>query len=390
MKVRCLEDLEKIASTKKNILTLFSGGLDSSYILYLLRNSTANVYALAVDVGDDINKETLSKITHYFNVELIVIEAKERFLSNAVLPALQAKAKYMGLYPISASLSRPIIASYAVEQAALLNSDVIIHSANQSQNSLRRLNGAIEQLGFNGYYGSPYEYSAITREKKIKDLDAIGLGSFKSRGISGDSNLWCREFESGLLENPEAFDIPLDVYKWIRKPPLTTEQVITISYKNGIPTALNNKTLDVLSLINQLNNIAGAAGIGQFCGLEHLDQGEKVLEIREAPAASLLMDAYQHLEMASLDAELLREKIHIEQLWVREAVEGRWYGPLKAASEAFISNIAQYINGSVSYRLANGTSQVTSIIASKPLYLKERDHWELLTAHQRSLRHLEL
>ena len=104
---------------------------------------------------------------------------------------------YMAMYPISSSLSRPIICRIAVDQAALLGCDAIVHTANQSQNSLRRLNGALHQLGFGGFHGSPYEYSALTRQEKIAELRRAGLTAFQARGTSGDANLWCREFESG-------------------------------------------------------------------------------------------------------------------------------------------------------------------------------------------------
>jgi argininosuccinate synthase len=90
-------------------------------------------------------------------------------------------ARYMGIYPISSSLSRPIIALHAVALARELGCQAIVHTANQSQNSLRRLNGAIEQLGYEGCYGSPYEYSAIPREQKIEALARAGLHGFKSR-----------------------------------------------------------------------------------------------------------------------------------------------------------------------------------------------------------------
>lgn len=84
-----------------------------------------------------------------------------------------------------------------------LGCDAIVHTANQSQNSLRRLNGAIGQLGFEGCYGTPYERSVLTRDEKIEALRVLGLTRFQARGISGDANLWCREFESGSLDNPE-------------------------------------------------------------------------------------------------------------------------------------------------------------------------------------------
>jgi argininosuccinate synthase len=132
-----------------------------------------------------------------------------------------------------------------------------------------------------------------------------------------------------------------------------------------------------------LNIHAGAFGVGRYCGLEHLDAGEKVLEVREAPAATVLMDAYRHLETATLDYELLREKMGQEQLWVREAIEGRWFGPTREAAEQFIGNAARHVHGTVAYRLRPGAADVCSIVADKPLYLTDRDAWEKRVAAER-------
>lgn len=391
MKIRSLEDVSFISRHPTKVLTLFSGGLDSSYVLKILADLKCDVTALAIDLGDGINLEDLSEIANHFGAKLKIIDGRNAFANDAVLPAIQAQAKYMGMYPISSSLSRPIIARYAVETARAEGCDAIIHTANQSQNSLRRLNGAIEQLGFTGYYGSPYEYSAMTREQKMAELCKSGLPKFQARGISGDANLWCREYESGALDNPEDFRIPEELFEWSVPcdAALSNNNEIDISYSKGIPVALNGEPLPLVELIARLNYQAGSFGIGRYCGLEHLEQGEKVLEVREAPAAQLLMDAYRHLEMATINAELLREKLSLEQVWVREAVEGRWYGALRTATQQFIANTANTISGSITYRMRTGAFDVCSIRAQSPRYLKERDQWELQAAQVRGSRTLE-
>src|SRR5690606_4533748 len=131
-------------------------------------------------------------------------------------PAIRAQARYLGIYPVSSSLSRPILAKIAVKVARDLGCDAIVHTANQPQNSLRRLNGAIEQQGFEGCYRTPYERSVLTREEKIEALRQLGLTRFQAHGISGDANLWCREFESGSLDNPEGFWVPPSLFEWTR------------------------------------------------------------------------------------------------------------------------------------------------------------------------------
>jgi argininosuccinate synthase len=389
-KIRSFADLNIVARRSSHIITLFSGGLDSTYVLKELADRGCKITALSVDVGEGVLRRDLQDIASRFGADLEVIDAKEAFAQEAVLPAIRAQAKYLGIYPISSSLSRPILARCAVQLAQRLGCDAIIHTANQSQNSLRRLNGAIAQLGFEGWFGTPYEFSAMTRDEKIEALRKIGLPRFQARGISGDANLWCREFESGALDNPEAFWVPESLFEWTTQRNIEDiPSEITLSFESGVPTTINGDRLPLVELIARLNRQAGAFGVGRYSGLEHLDFGEKVLEVREAPAAAVLMDAYRHLETATLDSELLREKINQEQLWVREAIEGRWYGALREAAEGFISRTSQMVTGTVSYRLRAGAVDVCSIKAKKPLYLTDRDAWEKRVACERGRTQLQ-
>jgi argininosuccinate synthase len=388
--IRSFDDIEVVTERCGRILTLFSGGVDSSYVLReLARHGRRDVIALTVDLGDGVDRMELQQIASYFGARSLVVDAQDVFAKEAVLPALRANARYMSMYPISASLSRPIIARIAVEVAAAHDCQAIIHTANQSQNSLRRLNGAISQLGFPGFYGTPYEYSALTREEKIEGLSAAGWHSHQSRGTSGDSNLWCREFESGSLDNPEEFEVPENLFQWTARTAGRGERTpLTVQFRDGVPTEIDGRPMSLVELIARLNHVVGRHGVGRFAGLEHLEFNEKVLEVREAPAAFILMDAYRHLETATLEPELMREKLGLEQVWVREAVEGRWYGDLRAAVDEFIRHTARRINGTVSYVLQDGLAEVCSIRADCPLYLTHRDEWEKQVASIRGARGL--
>ncbi len=375
--IRSFADLDTMQGQVGHVLTLFSGGLDSSYVLKELAQRKLRVTALSVDVGEGCQLQDLQEIAGFFGASLKVIDAREAFAREAVAPAIRAQARYLGIYPVSSSLSRPILAKMAVKVAAELGCDAIVHTANQSQNSLRRLNGAIAQLGFEGCYGTPYERSVLTRDEKIEALRKLGLTRFQARGISGDANLWCREFESGSLDNPEGFWVPPSLFEWTRtreQSPASRE--IQIEFRQGQAVAVDGQAMDLVPLIAHLNETAGAFQIGRYSGLEHLPGGEKVLQVREAPAATVLMDAFRHIETAVLDAELLREKAALELLWTREAVEGRWFGPLRQCADAFIRHAAEKVTGKVTYQLRPGAMDICSIQAAHPLYLTDRDRWE--------------
>lgn len=389
--LRSFGDLDLLAGQTRKVITLFSGGLDSSYLLMELARRDFQVTALAVDLGDETDSADLRAVTDHFGAELLHVDAREAFIGQSVLPAIRAQARYLGTYPISSSLSRPVLAKVAAQHAQRLGCDVILHTANPSQNSLRRINGAIRQLGFDGWHGSPYEFGALPREAKIRLLAAAGLPNFRARGVSVDANLWCREFESGALDNPEAFWVPESLFVWTAQrsaePPSTS---LSLQFDAGVPVAMNGQRMAPAALIAELNRQAGAFGVGRYSGLEHLEQGEKVLEVREAPAATLLMQAYRHLETATLDAELIRAKLTHEQIWVREAIEGRWYGGLRQAADAFITSTAQRVSGTVHFRLRAGAADLCGVRAEQPLYLTDRETWEQDVARLRSQTHVDV
>jgi argininosuccinate synthase len=382
-RIGSFDDLDAMVGQVDHVLTLFSGGLDSSYILKELADRKLRTTALSIDVGEGCDLHDLKEITQFFGVDLVIVDAREDFANEAVAPAIRAQALYLGMYPVSSSLSRPILARSAVQAAARLGCGAIVHTANTSQNSLRRLNGAIGQLGYTGCFGTPYERSVLSREEKIAALQQLGLTRFQARGISGDANLWCREFESGSIDNPESFWVPPSLFEWTREPERApVPENIFVRFESGVPVAVDGQLLSLVDLIAQLNRRVGAFAIGRYSGLEHLEGGQKVLELREAPAATILMDAYRHLETAVLDAELLREKRSVEQIWTREAVEGRWYGMLRESADAFIRTSASKVSGSVGYTLRQGAMDVCAIRAENPLYLTDRDAWERNSAQR--------
>lgn len=194
------------------------------------------------------------------------------------------------------------------------------------------------------------------------------------RIVSGDSNLWCREFESGILDDPEDHAVPEHMYRWsTRKEPDATD-VVEVRFGQGVPVAVDGVEMPLLELVQRLNVRVSAFGLGRYSGLEHLDHGEKVLEVREMPAAWLLLRSYRHLKTATLEAETIREKMHLEQLWVREAVEGRWFGELRGALQCFVDACAQRVSGSVRWKLSMGSAETRAILADEPpLPARQRD-----------------
>ncbi|KAK0706879.1 argininosuccinate synthase [Lasiosphaeria miniovina] len=349
------------------VVTMFSGGLDSTYLLLKLQQlGFTNVHAVVVDVGGPVDEDQLTKSAAHFGATLKHLDGRELFVQKCVIPAIRAHAKYLGMYPVSSSLSRPVIARLTADYAKTLNAGLLLHTANLSQNSLPRLNNSIRRYGFPGKFGSPYVRSVVSREQKARELSAVGLTFMSDRKLSGDENLWCREFEAGPLDDPESFDIPEDAYQWTAHCGRHAPKKLTLTFEKGSLASVNGDRLPLMEAIALLNKEVGKFGHGRFVGLEPIGTDEKVLEVREAPAATIIMDALRHLEVATLE----------KQKWVAEAISGRWESTCHTMCDTAIASALEGVGGSVTYRIDHMRYLPCSIVADTPRYIRDRDQWE--------------
>ncbi|OBB00131.1 hypothetical protein A5662_14770 [Mycobacteriaceae bacterium 1482268.1] len=380
-KVRSFSDISELCQRNDTIVTLCGGGLDSAYLLAQLSKLDVRLVALSVDVGDDFDIEQFSCVVDKFNVEIARLDYRKEFVEEFVYPSILAGGRYLGQHPISASLSRPLIARAGVEFARSVGAKCLLHTANQSQNSLRRLNGAISDLGFEGYFGSPYEFDALPRDfKRLELQESFGIFGFANRLMSTDTNLWCREFESGTLDDPEGFEIDKNLYQWSVISD-TASRVIELSFDRGrIVSADGESSTDPIELISGLNAKVGRYGIGRFSSLEHLEGGEKVLEVREAPAAALILEGFAQLASATVEAETLRWMRTLGEALIMEAVEGRWFRGLRKALQSFLEVSAHSVSGDVRFSLRNGGFELAGLRARSPLYIRDREQWEYVKA----------
>lgn len=370
--IRSVEDLVALRERGIRPLCLYSGGLDSTYLLYLLRELHIDTaVACTVSVGGEEELPRLSQVCERLGTRWVMVERTVEFVREFVRPAIAAQAIYLGGFPINASLSRPCIARAAVETAGELGCNAILHTSTNSQNSLRRFNGALRDLRFEGWYGSVFESTALPRSEKMARLASAGLKHYSTRQHSVDENLWGRGIEAGDLDDPESIQLPDSLFSHHPRAPDETMR-LQLTFEAGVPVAMNGTPADLPPLIRQVRRMGETFRLGRYVGLEELETGAKVQEVREMAAATILLDAYRRLEAACVPSESIRAKLSVEQIWVREAVEGRWFGVLREAANAFVQSIAQHVSGEISYRLSDRNLEVVSVVARKPLYARDR------------------
>lgn len=348
----------------KKVVLAYSGGVDTSVCIPYLKHEwgVEEVITLAADLGqgdelDPIREKALKSGA----TESLVVNAIESFVKDYAFPAIQANALYENQYPLSTALARPLIAKLLVDAAEEYGADAVAHGCTGKGNDQVRFDVSISALNPNLKVLTPAREWGMSREETIAYGERFGIEPpvKKSSPYSIDKNLLGRAIEAGILEDPWA-EPPEDVFtmtKAIAETPNEPEYV-EIGFDAGIPTTVNGKSLDPISLITELNQIVGNHGIGRIDMIENRLVGIKSREIYETPAMSVLIQAHRDLESLTLTADLIHYKRGLEETYSKLVYNGLWYSPLKDCLDAFIQKSQERVSGTVRVKLFKGSSIV--------------------------------
>ena len=358
--------------TEKVVLA-YSGGLDTSVAIgWIAERTGAEVIALAVDVGQGgEDMETIrARALACGAADAAVIDARDEFAADYCMPALRANGLYMDRYPLVSALSRPLIAAHLARAAAQAGASMVAHGCTGKGNDQVRFEVGMAALAPDVTVIAPVRDSGMTRDKSIAFAAEKGLPiSVTSRSpYSIDQNLWGRSCETGHLE--DIWEAPHDdVYGYTSDPAGAREpDEVTIGFADGLPVAINGRTLTPLQIITELNALAGPHGIGRIDLVEDRLVGIKSREIYEAPGAITLITAHQELENVCMERDLARFKRLAEQRWTELVYDGLWFSPLRRSLEAFLAEASRQVTGDVRVRLHGGRAVVTGRRSPAALY----------------------
>jgi argininosuccinate synthase len=357
----------------ERVVLAYSGGLDTSVAIgWIAEETGAEVIAVAVDVGqggedlDVIRKRALACGA----VEAEVADAKDEFAEEYCLPAIKANALYMDRYPLVSALSRPTIVKHLVAAAHKHGATTVAHGCTGKGNDQVRFEAGIVALAPDLKCIAPVRDYAMTRDKAIAFCEAknLPIATTKKSPYSIDQNVFGRAVETGFLE--DIWNAPIeDIYEYTQNPAVQRDaDEVVITFKAGVPVALDGKPVSVLQAIQQLNERAGAQGIGRIDMVEDRLVGIKSREVYEAPGAIALITAHQELENVTVERELARYKRQVEQRWGELVYDGQWFSPLKRALDGFIDEASQHVNGDIRLTLHGGRAVVTGRRSESSLY----------------------
>ena len=357
--------------SKEKVILAYSGGLDTSVaITWLMKDY--DVVAVCMDVGEGKDLDFIhDKALKIGAVESYVLDVKDEFAEEYVLPALQAHAYYEQKYPLVSALSRPVISKKLVEIAHKTGATTIAHGCTGKGNDQVRFEVAIAALDPELKVIAPVREWKWSREEEIEYAKANGVPvpADLDNPYSVDQNLWGRANECGVLENPWN-QAPEDAFGITNSPEEApdTPEFIDIEFKEGKPVALNGKEMKLADLIQEVNAIAGKHGVGRIDHVENRLVGIKSREIYECPGAITLLTAHKEIE----DITLVREVSHFKPILENELsnliYNALWFSPATKAVIAYIKETQKVVNGTAKVKLYKGSAKVDARKSPNSLY----------------------
>ena len=361
---------------KKKIAVLaYSGGLDSTISIdWIKENYGYEVITLTVDLGGgQFSKDLEKRAKKAGAMDCVILDVKKEFASDFILPSLKAGVIYENNYLLATSIGRPLMAKKLVETAYKYNAEAVAHGCTGKGNDQVRFDTAIITLSANNPLEiiAPAREASLTRDQEKEYAEKLGitLPGVEKRVYSIDRNLWGLAIEGEDLEDPWV-EPPEDAYLITNSIDNAPEDptYLEIGFKEGMPNKLNGKSLDFLEIIEKLNHIAGENGVGRVVHVENRLVGIKSREVYEAPAATVIHEAFQSLEKLVLNRDQSRMKNFVSTTYSDLVYDGRWFSGLRENLDAYCKSSCRYMTGEVRLKIFKSKCEVVGAKSPYSLY----------------------
>jgi len=357
------------------VLLLYSGGLDTSVMLKWIQDQyDAEVVALTVNLGQpgEDYEVIRGKALQLGALDCRIVDAREEFAREYVLPAIKANATYGLGYPLFTALGRPLIAKLAVQHARESGCDTIAHGCTGKGNDQVRIEATIATLAPELRVIAPVRSWRMGREEEIayaREHRIPVKGGTEAVPYSIDDNLWGRSSEGRWIEDldhaPEH-----DVFQLVTRPEEAPDEaaVVTVQFERGVPVALDGERLELVELLTRAGTIGARHGVGIVDQLEDRIVGLKVRDIYEVPAAAILLLAHQELERLVGTIHQNQLKPELDRKWAYLVYAGLWWEPLRADLDAYMEAANAQLTGSIGVKLFKGSARVITRSSPNAVY----------------------
>lgn len=363
----------------KKVVLAYSGGLDTSIIIPWLKENYNNceVIAVAADVGQGKELSGLEEKAKKTGASKLYIEDLNKvFVEDFIFPTVKAGAVYENKYLLGTSFARPIIAKRIVEIAKAEGADAICHGCTGKGNDQVRFELAIKAFAPEMKIIAPWRiWDLKSREEEIEYAEAhnIPLNITRETNYSKDKNIWHLSHEGLDLEDPAnepKYDEILELGVSPMKAP-DEATYVTLHFEKGVPTAIDGKDMDGVSIVKKLNELGGANGIGIADMVENRLVGMKSRGVYETPGGTILYHAHNKLEEICLDRDTYHYKQGVALRFAELVYYGQWFTPLREALSAFVDSTQETVTGDVKLKLYKGNIIDAGVTSPYSLYDEE-------------------
>jgi argininosuccinate synthase len=357
------------------VLLLYSGGLDTSVMLKWIQDEyEAEVVALTVNLGQpgedfDVVK---GKALQLGALACDVVDAREEFAEEYVLPAIKANGLYGGGYPLFTALGRPLIAKLAVEYARRHGCDTIAHGCTGKGNDQVRIEATVAALAPELKIIAPVRGWQMGREEEVAYAREHGIpvkGGTEAPPYSIDDNIWGRSSEGGAIE--DIAEPPRDdVFQLVTRPEEAPDdpEHVEVEFDQGRPVALNGERLGLVDLLERAGELGARHGVGIVDHIEDRIVGLKVRDMYEVPAAAIILTAHKELEKLVGTIHQNQFKPQMDNQWAFLVYAGLWQEPLLSDLNAYMDAVNTQVTGRITMKLYKGSARAVARSSPNALY----------------------
>ncbi len=362
----------------KKVVLAYSGGLDTSIIIPWIKENYGGAeiigYCGDVGQGDDLEAVRRKAIATGAS-DCIVEDLREEFVRDYAFKALAAGAVYEDNYLLGTALARPLLAYGQVRAALRVGADALAHGATGKGNDQVRFEVTYGAFAPHLHVIAPWrEWNIRSREDALAYAAKHGVPVDQSPRdlFSRDGNLWHLSHEGGNLEDTwsapqkEMFKLTVDP-----EDAPDTPQVVTIAFEAGVPVSVDGERMGPVALVEALNRIAGAHGVGRLDLVENRLVGIKSRGVYETPAGTVLYRAHREIERLVLDRDTLHFKQSVSVRYAQLIYDGLWFSTLRQALAAFVDYTEREVTGEVRVQLFKGRATAISRRSPRSLYRQD-------------------
>jgi argininosuccinate synthase len=351
----------------KKMVLAFSGGLDTSYCVLDLVRQGFEVHTAFVDTGgvDEQGRaairaraDSLGATQHH------EINVAQEIWDEFVTPLVWSHARMLGEYPLLCS-DRYLIVKHCLLLCDDLGTQHFGHGCTGMGNDQLRFDQTVRSLG-------DYQIHAPIRDlqSRVQAVRDYELQVMADAGFGVDASASRYSINENLLgvtisgseidecQPPaaDAWSMTAGRENWPSSP-----LQVRLGFDKGVAVSLDGELLSGPEILQKLNTLLGAYGVGRHIYTGDVTIGLKGRIAFECPGIDGLLAAHQALEDTVNTRFQTQFRTQVAMRWAELVYTGFFYEPHKVDLEAYLQSSQAVVSGEVTLHTEGGRVMALSV-----------------------------